>query len=70
MDLRTAREQLGFQALLNLAGARTTARQQRLSEDTPAIPTPLWIGLIFAGCVAVALQLGMLTNVNDSRSTP
>jgi hypothetical protein len=23
------------------------------------VPTPLWIGLIFAGCVAVSLQLGM-----------
>jgi hypothetical protein len=30
-----------------------------LSEDTPTVPTPLWLALIFGGCVAVALQLGM-----------
>ena len=59
LELRSAREQLGFQDLLNLDGTRTAGRQQRLSDDTPAVPTPLWIALIFGGCVAVALQLGM-----------
>lgn len=59
LDLRSSREQLGFQDLLNLAGNRTAGRQQRLSDDTPAVPTPLWIALIFGGCVTVALQLGM-----------
>ena len=38
---------------------RTTGRQQRLSDDSPAVPAPLWIALVFGGCVAVALQLGM-----------
>src|ERR1700757_4267995 len=57
--LRSPREQLGFQDLLTLSGTRTTGRQQRLSDDTPAVPTPLWIALVFGGCVAVALQLGM-----------
>jgi hypothetical protein len=59
LDLRTTREQLAFQELLNLAATRTAGRQQRLSEDTPAIPTPLWLALIFGGGVAVALQIGM-----------
>lgn len=59
LELRSAREQLGFQDLLNLDGTRTAGRQQRLSDDTPAVPTPLWIALIFGGCIAVALQLGM-----------
>lgn len=59
LDLGSAREQLGFQDLLNLANNRTTGRQQRLSDDTPAVPTPLWIALVFGGCLAVALQLGM-----------
>jgi hypothetical protein len=59
LSLRSPREQLGFQDLLNLDSARTTGRQQRLSEDSPAVPTPLWIALLFAGCVAVALQFGM-----------
>jgi hypothetical protein len=59
LDLHTAREQLGYQELLNLAATRTAGRQQRLSEDTPAIPTPLWVALIFVGCTAVALQIAM-----------
>jgi hypothetical protein len=59
VDLRSAREQLGLQNLLNLAGTRTAGRQQRLSDDTPAVPAPLWIALIFGGCVAVAMQLSM-----------
>ena len=59
VDLRSAREQAGFQDLLNQTTLRTTGRQQRLSDDTPSVPTPLWIALVFGGCVAVALQLGM-----------
>ena len=59
LSLHSPREQLGFQNLLNLDGTRTAGRQQRLSDDNPAVPTPLWIALIFGGCMAVALQLGM-----------
>jgi len=59
LDLHSPREQLAFQELLNQAATRTTGRQQRLSDDTPTVPTPLWLALIFGGCVAVALQLGM-----------
>ena len=58
VDLRSTRERLAFQELLNLAADRTAGRQQRLSDDTPAVPTPLWLALIFVGCVAVALQFG------------
>ena len=50
LDLRSTREQLSFQDLLNQADNRTTGRQQRLSDDSPAVPTPLWIALIFGGC--------------------
>jgi hypothetical protein len=59
LPVRSAREQVAFQDLLTEAATRTTGRQQRLSDDTPAVPTPLWAGLIFVGCVAVSLQLGM-----------
>jgi hypothetical protein len=59
LTLRSPRAQAAFQDLLNEAATRTTGRQQRLSDATPAVPTPLWIGLIFVGCVAVSLQLGM-----------
>ena len=59
LALRSPREQLSFQELLNQAATRTAGRQQRLSDDTPTVPTPLWIALIFGGCVAVAVQLGM-----------
>ena len=59
LELRSAREQLGFQELLDLAATRTAGRLQRLNEDTPSVPTPLWIVLIFGGVVAVSLQLGM-----------
>jgi hypothetical protein len=41
------------------AATRTTGRQQRLSDDTPTVPTPLWLALVLTGCVAVALQLVM-----------
>lgn len=59
LDLGTTREQLSFQELLNQAASRTTGRQQRLADDTPSVPTPLWLALVFGGCVAVALQLSM-----------
>jgi hypothetical protein len=60
LDVHTTRQQLGFQELLNLTASRTAGRQQRLDEDSPTVPTPLWLALIFAGCIAVALQLGMV----------
>src|SRR5262249_47567788 len=60
IDLHTTREQLAFQELLTFAATRTAGRQQRLGDDTPAIPTPLWLALIFGGCLAVALQFGMV----------
>lgn len=59
LTLRSPREQLAFQDLLTQAGNRTTARQQRLSVATPAVPTPLWLALLFGGFVAVALQFAM-----------
>jgi hypothetical protein len=59
LDVRSPREQLGLSELLDRAAARTTGRLQRLSDDTPSVPTPLWLALLFGGCVAVALQLGM-----------
>src|SRR5436190_2065026 len=59
LDLRSPREQAGFQDLLNQAATRTTGRQERLSDDTPTVPTPLWVTLVFGGAVAVALNLGM-----------
>lgn len=60
LDVRTTREQLAFQELLNLAATRTAGRQQRLNDDTAAIPTPLWLALIFGGFVAVALQISVV----------
>lgn len=42
-----------------MAATRTAGRLQRLSDDTPAVPTELWLALILGGVVAVALQLGM-----------
>lgn len=59
LDLGTTREQLAFQELLNQAATRTAGRQQRLADDTSSVPTPLWLALVFGGCVAVALQLSM-----------
>lgn len=58
-DLGSPRERLAFQELLSLTEDRTSGRQQRLNDDTPAVPTPLWVVLIFVGCVAVALQFSM-----------
>lgn len=59
LTVLSPRQQVAFQDLLTQAATRTTARQQRLSDDTPTVPTPLWLALVLAGCVAVALQLGM-----------
>jgi hypothetical protein len=59
LTVRSPREQAAFQDFLTEAVNRTTGRQARLADATPAIPTPLWLALIFAGCVAVSLQLGM-----------
>ena len=59
LTVRSPREQAAFQDLLAQTATRTTGRQQRLSDDTPTVPTPLWVGLLLVGCVAVALQLGM-----------
>jgi hypothetical protein len=57
LELHSPREQLGFQDLLNRANDRAVGRLQRLSQATPAVPTPLWLALIFGGCIVVALQL-------------
>ena len=59
LDLSSPREQLGFQDLLDLANTRTTGRQQRLSQATPSVPTPLWLALVIGGCIVVALQLSL-----------
>jgi hypothetical protein len=59
LDLGSHREQLAFQDLLNLANLRTAGRQQRLSQATPSVPTPLWLALVVGGCVVVALQLSL-----------
>jgi hypothetical protein len=59
VDLRSPREQLGFQELLTEARDRTAGRRDRLSQVTPSVPAPLWLALILGGFVAVALQLGM-----------
>src|SRR5215831_6408820 len=53
LALSSPRAQLGFQDLLNLANTRTVGRQQRLSEDTPSVPTPLWLALVLGGCIVV-----------------
>jgi hypothetical protein len=59
LSVRSLGQQVAFQDLLTQAATRTNARQQRLSDDTPTIPTPLWLALVLTGCVAVALQLVM-----------
>jgi phosphatidylglycerophosphate synthase len=59
ITVRSPRQQVAFQDLLNQAGIRTVGRQGRVSDDHSIVPTPLWIALLFVGCVAVALQLGM-----------
>jgi hypothetical protein len=59
LTVRSLRQQAAFQDLLTQDATRITGRQQRLTDDTPTVPTPLWLALVFASCVAVALQLGM-----------
>ena len=59
LDLRSSREQLAFMEVLTEARDRTVGRQQRLNADTPTVPTPLWIALIFGGSVAVTLQFAL-----------
>jgi hypothetical protein len=59
ITVRSPRQQIAFQDLLNQAAVRTAGRQGRLSDDHAIVPTPLWVALLFVGCVAVALQLGM-----------
>lgn len=45
--------------MLASARDRTDGRRDRLSEATPSVPTPLWVGLVLAGCIAVLIQLVM-----------
>ena len=59
LTLRSTGERLGLQDLLASARDRTDGRQDRLTEATPSVPTPLWVGLVLAGCIAVAIQLVM-----------
>jgi hypothetical protein len=59
VTLRSADERLGLQDLLASARDRTYGRQARLSEATPSVPTPLWVGLVLAGCIVVSIQLVM-----------
>jgi hypothetical protein len=59
LSLNKPREQLGFNEMLAEARNRTEGRQNRLSEVTPAVPTPLWLALILGGVVAIVLQLAM-----------
>jgi hypothetical protein len=59
MDLSSPREQIGLQQFLDEAATRTAGRLQRIAEDTPAVPAPLWLALVFGGCMSVALQLAM-----------
>lgn len=59
LSVHSLREQAAFEDLLNLGDTRTTGREQRLSDANPTVPTPLWLALIFGGCVSVALMLGM-----------
>jgi hypothetical protein len=58
-DLKPVREQVALSELLTEARNRTDGRRERLGDDTPAVPLPLWLALILGGVVAVALQLGM-----------
>ena len=59
LTLRSAGERLGLQDLLASARDRTDGRQDRLTEATPSVPTPLWVGLVLAGCIVVSIQLVM-----------
>jgi hypothetical protein len=59
LTLRSAGERLGLQDMLASARDRTDGRRDRLSEATPSVPTPVWVGLVLAGCIAVLIQLVM-----------
>jgi hypothetical protein len=59
LTVGSLRAQAAFEDLLAQGDTRTAGRLQRLSDATPTVPTPLWLGLVLVGCVAVALQLGM-----------
>jgi hypothetical protein len=59
LTLRSAGERLGLQDMLASARDRTDGRRDRLSETTPSVPTPLWVGLVVAGCIVVLIQLVM-----------
>jgi hypothetical protein len=59
LPLRSEGERLGLQDMLAGARDRTDGRRDRLSEATPSVPTPLWVGLVLAGCIAVLIQLVM-----------
>jgi hypothetical protein len=59
LQVHSLRQQAAFQDLLTLANNRTAGRQQRLADDYPTVPTPLWLSLLLGGCISVALQLGM-----------
>ena len=69
LELRSVREQLGFQELLNLAATRTAGRQQRLSDDTPSVPTTLWIALVFVASWPCRSSSGWRTRTSRSTST-
>ena len=66
LQLRSPRQQFGFQELLSLAATRTAGRLQRLNDDTPAVPTELWLALILGGVIAVVIHFGMA----DPRERP
>ena len=59
LTLRSAGERLGLQDMLASARNRTDGRRDRLTEETPSVRTPVWVGLVVAGCIAVLIQLVM-----------
>jgi hypothetical protein len=59
MARNSPREQLGCQDLLGLANERTNGRQQRLSQDTPSVPTESCLALVLGGRIAVTLHIAL-----------
>jgi Protein of unknown function (DUF4239) len=59
LDVRSPRDQEGFQEVLQEARGRTDGRQERLEQASPSVPTPLWLVLVLGGIVAIVLQLAM-----------
>ncbi|MCU1449495.1 MAG: hypothetical protein JWP02_1665 [Acidimicrobiales bacterium] len=59
VDVSSPRGQVALQEMLAEARNRTDARRERLTEDTPSVPLPLWLVLGLGGAVAVVLQLAM-----------